>query len=64
MPVGMRMVIGIKAHRFLKGTVTQHMKASFVVSKFRYGRESGRAQLYNGCDWNYPAGRHVACDGL
>lgn len=48
--MGMRMVIGIKVHRFLKGTVTQHMKASFAVSKFRYGHESGRVQLYNGCD--------------
>jgi hypothetical protein len=58
------MVIGTKAYRFLKGTVTQHIKASFVVSKFRYGRESGRAQLYNGCDWKCPAVRHIACDAL
>jgi len=40
------------------------MKASFVLSKFRYGPESGRAQLHNGCDWNCPAVRHFACDEL
>jgi hypothetical protein len=61
---GMRMVIGIKAHRFLKGTVTQLMQASFVVSKFRNGRGSGRAKLYNGCDCNCPTVRHFTCDGL
>jgi hypothetical protein len=59
-----RMVIGIKAHRLRKWTVTQHMKASFVVSKFRYGRESGRAKLYNGCDSNSPEVRHDTCDRL
>jgi hypothetical protein len=38
----MRIVIGTQVHRFRKGTVTQLMKASLVVSKFRYGRKSGR----------------------
>jgi hypothetical protein len=53
--MGMRIVIGIKVHRFLKGTVTQLMQASFVVSKFRNGRESGAAKLDNGCDYDCPA---------
>jgi hypothetical protein len=60
----MRIVIGIKAHRFLKGTVTQLMQASFVVSKFRTGRKSGTAKLDNGCDYNCPAVGHFTCDGL